>query len=196
MHSPTLKSDKTDPTEAIFAAALRAFAQYGYRRTAMEDIANGADMSRAALYLRFRNKEDIFRSLARAYFSQAQAGMQAALGAAKDTETALLAAFAAKDGKLMELILTSPHGGELLDAGFSVSADIVAEGEAAMAATFAHWYTAQGLPPDLGNGEDMAETTMAALKGLKTTAADFPSYQAGQARLARLIVRALSPAQP
>ena len=57
-----------DRQDAILDAAFHAFATYGYRRTAMDDIARGAGMSRTALYLHYRNKEDIFRSLALRYF--------------------------------------------------------------------------------------------------------------------------------
>ncbi len=49
--------------ETAANAALRAFSLYGYQRMSMEDIAQGAGLSRAALYLRFRNKKDIFATL-------------------------------------------------------------------------------------------------------------------------------------
>ena len=38
---------------------------------------------------------------------------------------ALYAAFLAEDGHLMEIVLTAPHGAELLDAGFSAPPDVV-----------------------------------------------------------------------
>ena len=50
--------------ERILGAAFVRFARYGFRRTSMEDIAGEAGVSRAALYLQFRNKEEIFKSLA------------------------------------------------------------------------------------------------------------------------------------
>lgn len=49
-------------------AAFETFRAYGFRRTSMEDIAKAAGMSRAALYLHFRNKEDIQRSMTVAYY--------------------------------------------------------------------------------------------------------------------------------
>tara|TARA_B110000971_G_scaffold219977_1_gene262368 strand:- start:1900 stop:2538 length:639 start_codon:yes stop_codon:yes gene_type:complete len=48
--------------EAFFMATTSAFAQNGFRRTTMNDIAEATDMSRPALYLTFKNKEDLFSS--------------------------------------------------------------------------------------------------------------------------------------
>ena len=44
----------------VFEAAHEVFAQYGYKRTTMNDIAQAADISRPALYLIFDNKENLF----------------------------------------------------------------------------------------------------------------------------------------
>ena len=60
-----------DRQKTVLNAAFQAFATYGYRRTSMEDVARVAGLSRTALYQHFRNKEDIFRSLAVNYFDEA-----------------------------------------------------------------------------------------------------------------------------
>src|SRR5581483_9911319 len=65
--------------ERILDAALVRFAQYGFRRTSMEDIAAEAGVSRAALYLQFDNKEAIFRALSEALHERALAAAIAAL---------------------------------------------------------------------------------------------------------------------
>ena len=55
----------SDPRQqAILESAWKAFSAYGFRKTSMDDIARGAGISRPALYLHYRNKEDIFRTLA------------------------------------------------------------------------------------------------------------------------------------
>lgn len=187
---PDRPSDRLD---TILDAAFRAFATYGYRRTSMDDIARGAGLSRTALYLHFRSKEDIFRSLALRYFDEAVAALAAVLdrpGLAD--EDRLAAAFAAKDGKFMEVVLTTPHGDELMDAGFAVTGDLAAQGEARMAAALAGWLDRRGLAPGLGRPEDVAGDMLAALKGLKSSARDLDGYRAGQARLARIFARALA----
>lgn len=182
-----------DRQDTILDAAFHAFATYGYRRTAMDDIARGAGMSRTALYLHYRNKEDIFRSLAVRYFEEALRDMTAALDRpGQSVEQALLAAFVAKDGKFMEAVLTTPHGEELLDAGFSVTGDLAAAGEAQMVASFATWLARRKLPEGVGTPAEVAQAIMAAVKGLKTSARSLNEYRAGQARLARLFARALA----
>jgi len=182
-----------DRQDAILDAAFHAFATYGYRRTSMEDIARGAGMSRTALYLHYRNKEDIFRSLAMRYFDDALRDMAAALDRhGRDTEAALVAAFVAKDGKFMEAVLTTAHGEELLDAGFSVTGDLAAAGEARMVEVLAAWLARRKLPEGIGSPADVAQAIMAAVKGLKMQARSLEEYRAGQARLARLFARALA----
>lgn len=46
--------------ERVLDEAGKLFLRYGFRRTTMEEIAALVGMSKAALYLHFRNKEDIF----------------------------------------------------------------------------------------------------------------------------------------
>lgn len=179
--------------DSILDAAFTAFATYGYRRTAMDDIARGAGLSRTALYLHFRSKEDIVRSLAQRYVDEALRDMQAALARPNQTmEQALTAAFIAKDGKFMEVVLTTPHGRELMDAGFAVSGDLAAAGEARLTAALAAWLADHPLPAGLGSADRLAETIMTALKGLKSSARSLADYREGQAMLARLFARALS----
>lgn len=183
----------TTRTDTILDAAFQAFASYGYKRTAMDDIARAAGMSRTALYLHFRSKEDIFRSLGQRYFEQALRDMEAALMRPGQTvEQALLACFIAKDGKFMEVVLTTPHGSELMDAGFSVTADLAVQGERQAVDLIARWLDTQGIPPALAPAQSVAETIMAALKGLKSGATTLDALREGEARLAALIARALT----
>jgi AcrR family transcriptional regulator len=188
MANETAVQDKQD---AILNAAFAAFATYGYRRTSMDDIAKGAAMSRSALYLHWRNKEDIFRSLAIRYFDEALREMAAALAVPQSVEAALMAAFVAKDGSFMEAVLTTPHGEELMDAGFAVTGDLVAAGEAKMVAVLAAWLAGLPLAEGIGTATEVATLITAALKGLKLSAKSMAEYRAGEARLARLFARAI-----
>lgn len=179
-----------DRETVILDAAFRAFAVYGYKRVSMEDIAQGAGLSRTALYQHFRNKEDIFLSLSQRYFAQCLADMKGALAQDGPDEAVLAAAFAAKDGKFMEVVLGTPHGRELLDAGFAISAEIARAMEDEMSRALATWIGPRGR--HLGRAEQVAATVMAALKGLKLSSASVADYRTGQAVLARLLAQALA----
>jgi AcrR family transcriptional regulator len=50
-------------TDQIADAALRLFARYGYKRSAMDDIAREAGLAKATLYLHFKGKDDVFRAM-------------------------------------------------------------------------------------------------------------------------------------
>jgi AcrR family transcriptional regulator len=192
--APTLTERPGDDRQAaILDAAFHAFATYGFRRVAMEDIARGAGMSRSALYLHYRNKEDIFRSLAQRYFETAVVEVRAALyRPGQTTEQALMAAFIAKDGKFMEAVLGTPHGAELMDAGFAITSDLAQEGEARLKAVLVEWLAARGLPEGLGRAEDVAQCLLVALKGLKSGTGGLAAYRQGEAMLAKVFARALA----
>ena len=181
-----------DRQDAILDAAFGSFAAYGYRRTTMEDIARAAGLSRTALYLHFRSKEDIWHSLTARYFEDCLSDMETALHMPGQTvEQALYAAFVAKDGKFMEVVLSTPHGAELLDAGMTVSPELVRSASQRSAETLARWLVTRDLPPDLGPARSLADTIVAALMGLKSSAGTLADLRAGEAQLAKLIARAL-----
>lgn len=193
---PPLSDDKQS---AILMAAFDAFSKYGYRRTSMEDIAKGAGMSRAALYLYYRNKEDIFRSLAEMFYEQTATQTEQVLGQALAPEDALKTTFMAQARQVAEMLLGSPHGEELMDTKTTVLRDVIELGEARMAAVYAQWLKCEANAGrvDLacfGDDADSVATTMiAALHGQK---ADQPSpevYLARVERLSELFGRALKP---
>lgn len=192
----TSLSPDLDPRRAaILGAAFDSFARYGFRRTTMEDIARATGLSRAALYLHFQNKQDILRSLTQYYFDATEARMRLALDPANKPKHALAAAFEAKFGPEMQVLLDSPHGAELLDEKHSQSADIIAAGEARLARLLADWLrreTASGriAPGALGNDPDLlAQTMIAALAGAKMAANPRAAIQL----LAQTFARALKP---
>ena len=178
--------------DAILDAAFAAFSNYGYRRTAMEDIAQSAGISRSALYLHFRNKEDIFKSLAARYFEAATKAVAVELAKQGPTGAETLAnAFYAYDGKIMEVVLGTPHGAEMLEAGHMISADLVIAGEARIHKLLEDWLGSQALPAGLGTAKALAATVLSALKGLKQTAKTPENHRASQAQLAQVLAMAL-----
>ncbi len=180
----------------LLGAAFRAFARYGFRRTSMEDIARGAGLSRSALYLHFRNKEDVFRSLVEYHFLAARERVDEALGMRGRPGEVLAAALAALDGEEVEALLASPHGAELLDTKNSTSAEVAAAGEAEIAGQIARWLEeaetrGHASTAGIGSAREVAWMLLAARAGIKAAAGSVEEYLAARARLARLFGAAL-----
>lgn len=182
-----------DRQDMILDAAFHAFATYGYRRTTMDDIARGVGLSRSALYLHYRNKEDVFRTLADRYFSEAMVAMETALMAPGQTpEQALIAAFVAKDGKFMDVVLGTPHGSELLDAGMNLTRDLADQAEARKISILTRWLVALPMADGIGPPEAVARTIIVSAMGLKFPGQTLNGYREGQRQLARLFARAIA----
>lgn len=186
-------SDDADPKRAaILHAAFDVFLTYGYRRSSMEDIAGKAGMSRPALYLHFRNKEDIFRALTRVYYDEAAEGVAAALAQSGPVPDVLTRAFMAQAGDRFEAMVRSPHGSEFLEAGSAVSTDIWKEGTARIVVLYTEWLEREAAagrvllaaPADL-----TAETMILSLKSTKTSPS--PNYVHRVKALAQMFGRGL-----
>ncbi|MDG4649950.1 helix-turn-helix domain containing protein [Roseibacterium sp. SDUM158017] len=181
---------------AVLEAAYASFLQFGLKRTSMQDIADRAGMSRAALYLHYRNKEDIFHALMEAYFAAAADAVGEALAAHGDPARAIAAAFEAQMGDAAEMLLQSPHSDELLSAKTGAARDVVRAGYARLADVYGDWLAGAVVSGQVSAdavGSDpraTASAMLAALDGLKQAGLDWPSYLAARGRLARLFGRA------
>jgi AcrR family transcriptional regulator len=194
------KISGADPKQqAILASAFEAFRLYGFKRTSMEDIARGAGMSRAAVYLHYRNKEDIFQSLAKGYYDMAVEAVSGILAQDLSLEETLHQAFLAQAGPIYESLVSSPHGQELLDTKHTHTMEVVTDGDARLTALYAEWLrdgVASGRITMEGLGEapeDVAKTIYDALHGVKTSLQDPEPFRASLHRLAVLFGRALTP---
>ena len=173
----------------ILLGAWNTFATYGYKKTSMDDIARAAGMSRPALYLHYRNKEDIFRSLTEHFYEVTAHELEAALAEEGSVAERISAAFAAQGGQLVKDMLTSPHGRELLESGKSISNDVALAGEERLKSIYAEWLRKEdraGRVQLSAEAESVAATITAALKGLKMVTMDYPAYQQSLANLASL----------
>ena len=60
-----MEDGKRNTKEAIIQTAQKLFAKFGMRKTAVDEIAEKAHVSKGSIYHHFRDKEDIFRSVIR-----------------------------------------------------------------------------------------------------------------------------------
>ncbi len=192
-------SDQPDPkAAAILMAGYETFLQFGRKHASMQDIADRAGVSRAALYLHFRNKDDIFAAMMTAYFRAAAAAVEEALSAHTDPARALAAAFEAQIGDAAEGMMRSAHAEELFSDKHAVLSDILTEGDSALAKVYAAWIDrgvqAGRIAPDAvaGNSLRMARVMLAGFDGLKGMAGDWPAYVDARRHLARIYARALA----
>ncbi|MEN8655495.1 helix-turn-helix domain-containing protein [Streptomyces sp. 21So2-11] len=188
-----------DRTEHILDAALTAFCQYGYGKTTMQDVARAAGMSRAALYLHFPSKEELFRAGSRRAHSRALGEVDTALAERGDVLSRVDAAMAAYFGGLLAQISSSVHGGEVLDASLDVAGDIAGEAHAALVTRLAsalHAAEASGevqFSTSDANAEDIALLLLAVADGLKKTSTDLGPRQERKALFLRLVHAGIAP---
>jgi len=69
---------KTEVREKIIEAAIVSFAQTGFDRTKMEDIAKRLGLSKGTIYLYFRSKEELFLAICEHYLRIIKERQQAA----------------------------------------------------------------------------------------------------------------------
>ncbi|HEY8515526.1 MAG TPA: helix-turn-helix domain-containing protein [Candidatus Binatia bacterium] len=185
--------------ERILSAAFVRFSRYGFRRTSMEDIATEAGVSRAALYLQFRNKEEIFRRLAQQMQDEALSRAAAALAQDAPLADRIVAAILAKGLRFVEISLASPHASELLDETNRLCGDLIGETERRFLDQLARVLrrAAQAGEIDLGEtglaAGDVAQLLLRAVKGLKGPGVTVEDYRKNVDSLVRVFVAGLRP---
>jgi len=184
--------------EALLRAALERFAHYGFRRTSMEDIAQEAGISRAAVYLHFRNKEEVFRALARELHEKAIAGAERAAREAGPLEQRLERALAAKLGAFFEIVHRTAHARELIDENSRLCGDISAEFRGRHLELLREVITAAAKRGDLAPARAgltagaAADLLLDSAKGIESGAAMTPAaHRRRLGQLVRVIVRGL-----
>lgn len=63
MTKPRYRRRKEDRPQEITAAAFEAFAEKGFARTRVDDVAKRAGVSKGLLYLYFKTKEELFKAV-------------------------------------------------------------------------------------------------------------------------------------
>ena len=152
----------------VLASATKVFLAYGFAKATMDDIARAAEMSRPAVYLHFKNKTEIYRSIASDMLMLSATQAKAALDEPGP--------FAARMERAVDLAIVSmiasfsltPHGAEFLDMKSNLS-DLIG-----------HW---RGQLQDHMSTEIAAE---AARNGVDLSARGFTAEMLAEALLDRL----------
>jgi AcrR family transcriptional regulator len=187
----------TGTRERILGAAFVLFGRYGFKRTSMENIASEAGLSRTALYLQFRNKEEIFRELAGGLHEEGLSGAEAALAGGGLLVDRLREAVEAKTLRMIEIIQASPHGSELMDEKNRLCGDLAIDSERRFQRMFARAFKRadDAREIDLGaarlTAADAADLFLRAVAGLKAADVPVDVYRRRLASLVRVFVSGL-----
>jgi len=187
--------------DAILDAAEQLFAQFGYRRTAMDDVARRAGVAKGTLYLYFDGKVALFRAMQSRNAEAAMARCAVVSAAGGSLQHQLLAMLEAVYGVFHVRYGASDHLSELSATRQSVGGDLAARLESDFAACLAG-AIAQSVAvgvSDLGRSNlDVVQIVAALLSGARGA-----KYEEGQAvspdlyrqrldHLVRLTVAAIS----
>ena len=69
----TSSTPRTDTRSRVQKVALELFAEQGYEKTSLREIAGRLGVTKAALYYHFKSKEDIVHSFTDDYFAELDA---------------------------------------------------------------------------------------------------------------------------
>jgi AcrR family transcriptional regulator len=126
-----------DKKSRILAAARSVFLSYGYKRVNMNDIAEAAGMSRPALYVLFKNKEEIFIAAFLRWVDETIAQVEAAMAQTASPKEKLARAFEIWAVGPFELTTASPAAQELVDCNFMFAQAARKQGDATFEGTIA-----------------------------------------------------------
>jgi AcrR family transcriptional regulator len=126
-----------DKKTRILAAARSVFLRYGFKRVNMNDIAEAAGVSRPALYVLFRNKEEIFIEAYLRWVDETIAQVEAAMAQTASPKDKVARAFEIWAVGPFEMTTASPAAEELVDCNFPFAQAAREQGDATFEATIA-----------------------------------------------------------
>jgi len=182
-----------DPRRAhVLGCATKVFLAYGFARTTMDDIARAAEMSRPALYLLFKNKTDIYRSIATTMLTHSVAQAKVELEQTGPFKERMERAIDVAIISMIASFSTTLHGAEFLDMKSSL-ADLIGTWRAGLVEHITTAIesealrngvdlTARGFPAGM-----LADTLMDGLDGIKARTIDPDAQRRAAAAQIRLI---------
>lgn len=184
----------TDPDESgtvgqLLDAALQQFAQHGFAKTTMSDIAGAAGLSRTSLYKHYRAKDEVFNALSQRMNQRARNDVLAAASAPGSAEDRLTGVIHARIGWVYDLLHAAPFGRELINEKNRICGGHI------LATNDSFEKLLAGLMVEVsGQSGDMIATARIithALNGVLETAASHAEAEADVARLLHLLIHGL-----
>ena len=155
-------------------AARSVFLRFGYRRVSMNDLAEAAGISRAALYLAFKNKEDVFLGVFLQFVDETIADIEREMATCVTAQAKLTSAFELWAVRPFELTMKSAEARELVECSFDFAESSLRDGYERFEATIVPVLTplAERRPARAHmDPERIAHVLASAVRGFKQTAA-------------------------
>jgi AcrR family transcriptional regulator len=174
------------------------FVRHGFRKTSMADIARAAGISRAALYLSFSSKEELFRAGSARAHARTMRNVEAALAGDGDVFDRIEVGIAAFQRELIAPFAGSADATELFDTNTTLAKDITLAARARLVALLAQVLThaqatgAVSLDALSTRPADVAAMIVAAMEGIKDAQGAGQSLDEGTRLFMRLLREALS----
>ncbi len=185
--------------DAVLDAAADVFAQYGFKRTTMNDIAEAAGISRPALYLMFENKEHLFHELAAYRINLALQAANDVLDGDGDVTDRFMESLMVFEKTYTEPVANSPHGEELIDVNLSLASDVMAKGYADLVSTLARVLKEAEeagkvcFDDTRMTHKSFVELLLSSMKGIKKMASSKEEYRKQTQQVARIFLQGISP---
>jgi len=178
----------------ILDAALAKFSAYGVARTSMADVAEGAGMSRPALYQYYVNKDDIFRALLGRVLADAADRAIAALDGPGSLVEQLDGFLQRWYGDLSEQLSTTQHGADLVEAKSGHAKPVADAANARVRrAVLDRLGRALDAPRSRADVADLADLLLLAPVGFKYDGPAVPRLRRRLSTLARTVAAAAHP---
>ena len=181
--------------QKVIEAAKQVFVRYGFRRTTMADIAEAAHMSRPALYLVFRSKEEILVAVMSEVFAGILEEIRSGLSRFHTTQEKLTFAFDLWTVRGFELVQASPDAKDMLESSYEFATAVTTKAAADFTAILAGV-----LEPLVQNqktvklsGHQIAEILANAMPGFKLAAANTEQLRKFIAGLLMIVLGSLEP---
>ena len=187
-----------EKSERILDAALPVFVRHGFRKTSMADIARAAGMSRAALYLSFGSKEELFRAGSARAHARTMREVEVALSGDGDVFGQIERAIAAFQRGLIAPFAGSGDAAELFDINMTLAKDITLGARGRLVALLAQALTdaqiSGAISLDALNAApaDVAGVIVAAMEGIKDAQGAGQSLDESTRLFMRLLREALN----
>lgn len=175
-------------TTAIDVLAL--FAQYGFRKVSMSDIARTVNLSRQSIYNQFGSKEAVLDWSIKSFLSETVSNILAELEKPSDKPQELLAeAFQQWIGNHVPLLRSTPHGGELMDMAIASAQRSEENYEGHFMEAITAFIETRELTPDDQTATETAYVLHLASKGLMLKVHTSEDFAIGMQRVLRVIFR-------